>query len=169
LINAEKTRTIKYFLPLLLATAFFQTSSAVAAELSKTLPDLLGVWSGRFTRIIPEGASSGVTYYEFTEQTGNLLKGENRWKVQEGPEDHDSEQPSQGTNSFLGVAAGDGTIYLVADGNAAIRRLRLTSSDTIDFAEFAGGEDPIVVSAKLFREGSKAVGGSVSGASGKNN
>ena len=98
-----------------------------------------------------QGASSGVTIYEFTEQTGNLVKGENRWKVQEGPEDHGGDELPEGTNSFLGVIADDGTIYLVADGDTAIRRLRMTSSDTIDFVEFAGGEHQVVVSVKLFR------------------
>ena len=159
---------MKYSLFLPLVVALLLTTSGSAAEPSKTLPDLLGVWSGRFTMITPEGAFSGVTYYEFTEQTGNLFKGQNRWKVQEGPEDHDSEQPSQGTNSFLGVIADDGTIFLVVDGDTAIRRLRLTSSDTIDFVEFAGGEHPVVVSVKLSREGSRGAGGSISGASGGN-
>ena len=128
------------------------TASPTAAKSPGTPPDLLGVWSGKFTMLTAEGTSRGVTFYEFTAQTGNLVKGKNRWAVEVGPQGRsDGEQPS-GTNDFLGVIAEDGTVFLVADGDTAIRRLRMLGDDTIDFVEMAGGENLTVVSVRLTRQ-----------------
>lgn len=131
---------------------------------SEPLPNLLGEWSGKFTMVTSDATSTGITHYEFTEQMDNVVKGENRWQVQSRGGDQGNAPLPRGTNSFLGVIAEDGTIYLVVDGDTAIRRLRLTDRDTINFVEFAGGENQVVVSVELTRK--KA--GSVSASPGEN-
>lgn len=127
------------------------SSSTTSAKPPTNSPDLLGVWSGRFTMVTAEGTSHGTTYYEFTEQTGNLVKGKNRWVVDSDPGAQDDDRHPSGTNEFLGVIAQDGTVFLVADGDTAIRRLRMTNDHTIDFVEMAGGEGLVVVSVSLTR------------------
>ena len=114
-------------------------------------PNLLGVWTGRFTMLSLHGPASGATEYEFTEQTGNLLKAVNRWRVEDMPNSDSNEPLPQGENAILGVIADDGTIHLVSNNDTAVRRMRLTSPDTLDFTEFAGGDQQWVVSVKLTR------------------
>lgn len=126
--------------------------STTSAKPPANPPDLLGVWSGKFTMLTEEGTSQGVTFYEFTTQTGSLVKGENRWAVEKGPEGQSDGELPRGTNEFLGVIAEDGTVFLVANGDTAIRRLRMLGDDTIDFVEMAGGENLTVVSVRLTRQ-----------------
>ena len=141
--------TIVFAISIVLAD---DTSPASSSEHSMTLPNLLGTWSGSFTMLTPQGHSSGATEYEFTEQTGDLLKGVNRWRTQEMSDDRDSNEPlPQGVNTVFGVIAADGLIYVVSDNDTAVRRMRLTGDHMIDFAEFAGGEQQHVVSGKLSR------------------
>lgn len=146
----DVTMPTQSVLSLIFAILSLPACSAVATD-SDPVPDLLGAWSGRFTLVNAEGTSTGVTTYEFTEQTGRMLRGENRWQVLQGPGGPEDHELPRGTKTFLGVIAHDGTIYLVVDGDTAVRRLRLMDADTIDFVEFAGGESPVVVAVQLSR------------------
>lgn len=131
-----------------------ERTSTTPSKHSTTLPSLLGLWTGTFNMLSPHGTASGATEYEFTEQTGNLLKAENRWRVEAMPGQKSNEPLPQGVNAILGAIAEDGVIHLVSNNDTAVRRMRLTSENTIDFVEFAGGEQQWVVSVKLSRASS---------------
>ena len=138
-----------FTIPMVLADDSTSTASLAHAV---AVPSLLGAWSGHFKMLTPQGFSSGETQYEFTEQDGELLKGVNRWRTLKTAAGSNGDEPlPNGVNAVFGVISADGFVYVVSDNDTAIRRMHLSDENTLDFAEFAGGEQRHVVSGKLSR------------------
>ncbi len=139
---------------MLLLTIF--NSSAIAQGTSNltTIPNLVGVWTGKAKFMLPDGVTDQIHVFKFIAQNDIFLKGEHSWDIPgKNLKSHDgNDHAHQSTESFLGIIAHDGTIMIVEHGDNTRFNMRLLNRYTLDFIATEGGDHPLVGHGVLVRE-----------------
>lgn len=111
-------------------------SPAIAAEGSKSMPNLVGTWTGKEKAHFHKATREAVRELRVTEQDGAYFRGFRSWEHTDKKEAHGDvggKKVHKATEPIIGVIGFDGkTIYLVEHGDWGIVHARLVGPDTIE-------------------------------------